>query len=127
MTLPSGSTPLTHASTRGQHMTEDDLLTGIIDALNVGGWLWTHTRRSDLGQTMGMPGVPDIIAVHPTRRTQIVALELKSAKGRMRPGQLEWLTAMRDNGADARVVTPDSYDETWRWLVGDRLIERRRV
>lgn len=101
-------------------MTEDELLHGITDALNVGGWLWYHVRRSDLSGQMGTPGLPDIIAVHPTREAAI-AWELKAERGRYMPGQVEWLDAFGLAGVDARTVTPSTYDEAWRWLVGPRL------
>ena len=111
-------------------MAEDDLLVGLVGdgvrpgALTVGGWLWTHTRRPDLGLTMGTPGVPDIIAVHPQRR-RVLALELKALRGRFRPGQEGWLVALREAGVDARVVRPEDYDALVDELVGDRVIERR--
>ena len=49
-------------------MNEDELLIGVTDALTLGGWLWTHVRRSDLAITQGSPGVPDLWAVHYERR-----------------------------------------------------------
>jgi hypothetical protein len=105
-------------------MTEDELLSGLLDAAFLGGWLVHHIRRSDLALTMGTPGFPDILAVHPKRG--VLVIECKSERGRMEPGQSEWLDAFTDAGVKARVVRPEDYDQTWRHLVGDRLIERRR-
>ncbi len=58
----------------GADMTEDELLAGITEALTFGGWRWTHILRSD-GVTMGMAGLPDIIAVHAGREI-VLAWEL---------------------------------------------------
>lgn len=103
-------------------MTEEDLLAGVTDALSHAGYLWTHQRRSDLALTMGTPGVPDVIAVHP-KRGKVLVLELKSAKGRMEPGQAEWLDAFRGAGIPARIVTPDGYDDLIHELLGDKLVK----
>lgn len=104
-------------------MTEDELLDGITGALTAGGWLWHHVRRSDRALTMGTPGFPDIVAVHPDRKLVFVA-ELKADVGRLEPGQAEWLEGFMGTGVDVRLVRPSGYDATWRWLVGDRLVER---
>lgn len=106
-------------------MTEDELLEGIVDALAAGGWLYQHVRRSDLAVIQGSVGFPDLVAVHPERGL-LVFLELKSATGRVDPAQERWLTSLMVAGMDARVVRPEDYDETWQWLVGDRLIRRGR-
>ena len=105
-------------------MTEDDLLIGITHAMSIGGWLYTHTRRSDLARNMGIPGVPDVWAVHPERGTLLV-LELKSETGTYRPGQQEWLAALRTAGVDARTVRPPDYDALIEELLGDRLLAKR--
>lgn len=105
-------------------MTEDELLDGITGALNAGGWLWHHVRRSDLALTMGTPGFPDIVAVHP-ERGEIFVAELKAEKGRAEPGQPEWIDGFVQAGIRAVFLRPAAYDDAWRYLVGDRLIERR--
>ena len=96
-------------------MTEDDMLRGITQALTLGGWTWTHSRRSDQALTMGTPGVPDIIAVHPKRG--MLVLELKSERGTFRPGQQEWLATLAHVGVDARVIRPADYDALIREVV----------
>lgn len=98
-------------------MTEDDLLVGVTDALTLGGWLWSHHRRSDLALMMGHTGLPDIIAVHPGRR-RLLVLELKTETGRLDPRQREWLAALVGAGVDARIVRPADYDE----LVAELLV-----
>jgi len=103
-------------------MTEDELLAGVTDALTLGGWLWTHHRRSDLALTMGHTGVPDIIAVHPGRR-QLLVLELKTEIGRLDPRQREWIAALLRAGVDARIVRPDDYDDLVHELLAYRDVE----
>ena len=106
-------------------MTEDELLEGITDTLTMGGWLWTHARRSDLAITQGTPGIPDLFAVHPGRRA-FVALELKSNHGQPTADQSLWLTALARAHIDTRLVYPADYDALIVELVGDRLQRKRR-
>jgi hypothetical protein len=40
----------------------------------------------------------------------VFALELKAARGRLGPGQQEWLQALEGGVVDARVVRPDDLD-----------------
>jgi hypothetical protein len=106
-------------------MTEDELLTGILDACMVGGWMTHHIRRSDLAQQMGHGGWPDIFAVHPERR-EVFVVELKTQHGRLMPLQAAWLDALQACGIDAHVLRPDKYDATVEWLLGDKLLRRGR-
>lgn len=106
-----------------QKMAEDDMLVGITDALTLGGWCWHHIRRSDLALQQGQSGWPDIFALHPERGEVFVA-ELKAATGTVDPLQASWLDAFAACGISARVLRPDAYDETYQWLVGDRLLRR---
>jgi hypothetical protein len=62
-------------------MTEDELLQGITQALTLAGWRWTHIINSR-GVTMGDPGLPDIIAVHPNRPGRVLCWELKGQNSR---------------------------------------------
>lgn len=93
----------------GQDMTEDELLQGITEALTFGGWRWTHILRSD-GVTMGMSGLPDIIAAH-AERTLVLAWELKNATNQATLDQWAWLKGLAVCAhVDARVVRPADYD-----------------
>jgi hypothetical protein len=107
-------------------MTEDELLQGVTDALSAGGWYWHHVRRADRAVTMGTPGFPDVLAVHPDRRL-LIAIECKAEGGRFRPGQWDWIRAFAQVGerVDGRVVTPESYDDLIYELIGDRLAQLR--
>ncbi len=105
-------------------MTENELLDGLLDACAVGGWLVHHDRRSDLALQQGDHGFPDIIAVH-KMRTLVIAWEAKVPPNPYRPGQEDWLAAFKAAGVDARTIRPDTYDEAWEWLVGDRMVKVR--
>lgn len=96
-------------------MSEDDLLAEVARLLTLGHWRWHHMRRSDLGQPMGDPGFPDIIAV---RNGVLLAIELKTAKGRMEVGQVEWL---RDLASVVNV-----HDAVWRPATVDEIRELLR-
>lgn len=102
-------------------MSEDELLTGIVEAAASGGWLTYHVRGFHPGIVQGHVGFPDVIAVH-AERGLVVAMELKSDSGRVDEAQYRWLDGFRSAGVDARVVRPADYDITVAWLLGDRLI-----
>lgn len=106
-----------HAAGMVDTMTEAELLAGITEALELSGWLWTHIRRSD-GVTMGDAGLPDVIAVHPTRGL-VLAWELKSARGSATLDQAAWLAGFRRaQTVDARIVRPADYDDALAVIVG---------
>lgn len=104
-------------------MTEDELLTGVCDALAAGGWLYFHVRRSDVGIVQGNVGFPDLACVHAERGLALF-LELKAAAGRVAEWQQRWLDAMRAAGLDARVVRPTDYPALVNEIVGDRLLKK---
>ena len=97
-------------------MSEDQLLTGVTDALTAHGWRWTHHRRSDKALTMGDRGIPDIVAA---RGGRLLFLELKTDSGVLSPDQLAWLAEFPLNSYwfTALVVRPADYDR----LVNDVL------
>jgi hypothetical protein len=97
-------------------MTEDELLAGITEALTLAGWRWTHIRRSDT-VTMGMSGLPDIIAAH-VMRDVVLAWELKSEHGTLSGDQAGWLTVLRNVCVDARVIRPVDYDRALQVIIG---------
>lgn len=105
--------------------TEDELLTGLVEAAAAGGWLTYHVRGWHPGIVQGHVGFPDLVCVH-AERGLLAFLETKTETGRVDEAQERWLAALRAAGVDARVVRPADYEETWRWLVGDRLIAAGR-
>jgi hypothetical protein len=100
-------------------MTEEELLQGITEALTLAGWRWSHHRRSDLGIAQGSPGLPDIIAVHPSRGL-VLAWELKAEGGRVTGDQVAWIAGLAAPKAriDARILYPAHYDRALALIVG---------
>ncbi|MEM0142446.1 MAG: VRR-NUC domain-containing protein [Candidatus Parvarchaeum sp.] len=79
-------------------MSERDLLHNVKQLALLTKWLVYHTydsRRSD-------PGFPDLVLV----KDRIIFVELKTAKGRLRPQQKIWLAALEDTGAEVYVWRP---------------------
>lgn len=86
-------------------MTEKQLQAAIVECARLLGWLTYHTfdsRRSS-------PGFPDLILI---RGGRLIAAELKSETGKMRPEQDAWLEAFIGTGALAAVWRPS------HWLAG---------
>ena len=89
-------------------MTEDELLTAILDAAMWRQWRTHHIRRSDRAIQQGHAGFPDIIAV---RGARLVVAELKSARGRVEEAQTAWLDTFRRTGAECFVWRPADLDD----------------
>jgi hypothetical protein len=118
--------------------TEDDLMRGIADAFGLASsrWLWFHVGRSDLAQSWGSPGVPDIHAVGRIDCLETVGqalvIEAKSSTGRYRPGQEEWLASWAAVGASCApgltravvvlTVGPREYDGLIARILGPMLL-----
>jgi hypothetical protein len=110
-----------------QPMTEDELLSGLTDALTLSGWWWMHVRRSDQAIIQGMQGWPDIFAIHPLRGVAL-AWELKSQTGQATPEQHAWLHAFRamnladrvTHPVDVRLVRPSEYDAALMFVLRGR-------
>ena len=93
-----------------RQMTEDELLTAILEAAAYLGWMIYHVRRSDLGIVQGTPGFPDLVLAKGGRT---LFLELKSWTGHLTDAQRRWLEAIGDG---AQIVTPDRLDSVLRDL-----------
>lgn len=90
-------------------------LQGRVEALLLGaGWLVAHVRDA---RRQRLTGLPDVIAVHPTRR-RLLALELKTRRGRVTPEQQAWLDALAAAGVEARVVRPADWPSLERDVAG---------
>ena len=72
---------------------------GICEQLRLG---WIHHRRSE----MTNPGWPDLVIKAPAGRRGVIFRELKKQRGRVTPGQQEWLDALTADGMDAGVYRP---------------------
>lgn len=97
-------------------MTEDQLKGAVIDLAEANGWLVYSIRRSDQARVQGRrktgEGFPDLLMVHPVRGSML-AVELKSERGKVTPQQVRWLEAF----GTVRHVSPG----VWRpehWLSG---------
>lgn len=90
-------------------VTEDDLLTAIVEAAVWLGWRVHHDRRSDLARQQGHAGFPDVIAI---RGGRIKAFELKSERGQLSGDQFAWQREMPQNSHafEYRVVRPADLD-----------------
>jgi len=96
--------------------TEAEIQKGLIDYLGYQGFEVFHTRYS-IGSD---PGFPDVVAA---REGQIVAIEVKGAKGRLRPMQREWIDLFRSvpGCLFAEVVGPTASSE---WIGYDDALAR---
>jgi hypothetical protein len=112
-------------------MTEDELLQGITQALTLAGWRWTHIINSR-GVTMGDPGLPDIIAVHPNRPGRVLCWELKGQNSRGDNGrptydQVAWIAGLDASaGVDARFIYPADYDQALRDIIYPPVVDISR-
>lgn len=95
-----------------QSMTEDQLLSAIVQMAHVYRWLAYHVRNSRRGIVQGDVGFPDLIMARPPR---LIVAELKDGKPRSMPTmmQAEWLDELRGCGAEAYLWRPID------WLKGD--------
>ena len=84
----------------------------IVELANLSGWLVYYvpdSRRSPAGW-------PDLCLVRPP---QVLFVECKTDKGKVRPEQREWLEALsRCNSVQARVWRPNMWDEIEAMLMG---------
>lgn len=78
-----------------KRMAEDTLKSMVIELAGLTGWLCYSLRRSDRALVQGptAAGFPDLILV---RGDRVLAVELKSEKGRLRESQKAWLDALDD-------------------------------
>ena len=113
-------------------MKEKELQHLITDLLNTFGWIHTHFRpaiRQSGGWSTpitGHAGYPDITAV---KDGQILFIELKSEKGRVRPEQQTWIDHLCINPhVEVYVLRPRDIDGITARLAGDRsALAHRRI
>ena len=73
-------------------MTEDELLTAILEAAQWYGWRVHHVRRSDKALQQGDPGFPDLVLA---RGGVVLFYELKAMRGHLSHAQADWLFHLR--------------------------------
>jgi len=94
----------------GLLMSEADFQKRVTDYATLRGWRWVHIRpaRTAHGWTVpydGDHGLPDLIL---SRRSRVLLVELKSARGTATADQLAWLAALGEHG---RLWTPAHWDD----------------
>ena len=110
----------------GETATESDLLATVIEMAHVLGWRVHHTYDSRINpraprrfgrERYTDPGFPDLVLCRPPR---LLFVELKREDGRLRAGQVDWLDALEDCGAQVMVVRPGDLDELEKMLREER-------
>lgn len=91
-------------------MTEADLSRAVVRYAELCGWrvmTWRNTKAAGLRSHSAL-GFPDLILL---RRARLIAAELKSEKGKLRPGQQEWLEAFQEAGAQSYIWRPKDWTD----------------
>lgn len=92
---------MTGQARREATMRESDFQARVIDLAHLRGWRVHHTRpaRTARGNWItplaGDRGAPDLLLA---RNGAVLLAELKTAAGRLGPGQADWLDALGDHG-----------------------------
>ena len=88
-------------------MTERALSKAVVELATRLGWR-VHTLSDSRSLRSHHPGFPDLFMV---RGEIALAVELKADKGRMRPGQQEWLDALEGVGMLVYVWRPKDWQD----------------
>jgi hypothetical protein len=94
---------------RGCHVSEAAFMASVRELAALTGWRCLHiydSRRSS-------SGFPDLLLA---RRERLVAAELKSERGLVKPAQTEWLAALRQTGCETHVWRPSDWPAVERTL-----------
>jgi hypothetical protein len=98
--------PLPAGYTRPLPMSEATLLTSVRQMAKLGKWLAFH----DTDSRRNNPGLPDLVLLHP-ETGRLLFVELKSATGRIRPEQQQWIDALHRGGHTVRVWRPEQWHD----------------
>lgn len=98
-------------------MTEKAWQQVILDAARWLGYECYHTAFS----LKSSPGFPDLVCAHAGPPPRLVAIEVKSERGRVTPAQARWI-ALFDAvpGVTAMVARPSDWDRVEAALKGER-------
>lgn len=106
-------------------ISENELQGFVMQTAKTGGWVATHFRAARSAQGYRTPlqgdaGFPDTVLVHGGLRRCIFA-ELKSEKGRLSPGQKQWIETLRMvPDVETYVWRPSDMQEILRVLLGHK-------
>jgi hypothetical protein len=92
-------------------MEERDLQVAIVQEAKQLGWMCFHQWNSKHSPA----GFPDLFLVHPATGRRL-ALELKTATGKVSIEQRDWLAALSQCGIPTAVVRPCDRDAVREWL-----------
>jgi hypothetical protein len=89
-------------------VTEDDLLSAVIDLARWRRWRVTHFRpcKTEKGWRTPLQGDPGWVDLALARNGVVILAELKSEKGKLGEGQPEWAAAI---GAQYRLWRPSDW------------------
>ena len=87
-------------------MTEAALQANVLEAARLGGWLYFHDNDSRRNRA----GFLDNVFLHP-ETGRLLFVELKSATGRIRPEQQQWIDALHRGGHTVRVWRPEQWHD----------------
>lgn len=99
------------------HITEAQWQRTVMELALWQGWRVYHVPDS---RRVTDRGYPDLTLVHPDRG-QVVWLELKTNRGRLKPDQREWIAALRRAGQRAYVARPRDVERVEALLCGQEV------
>lgn len=102
-------------------MTEAEWQRQVLDLAELYGWLNYHTYDS----RRSVPGFPDLVLL---RSPELLFVELKREKGKLKPAQKEWIKQLVRVGyanetVEAHIWRPSQFDEVHERLRTPRLSE----
>lgn len=93
-------------------MREREFQRQVTEAASYLGWVCVHFRSMQLNPS----GWPDLICF---RDGQTEIMELKTAKGKLGPRQVEWVERLREAGMSVNVFRPDDWEQIEALLRGE--------
>jgi VRR-NUC domain len=93
---------------RGYEVSEAAFMASVRELAALTGWRVLH-----IYDHCSSGGFPDLLMA---RRDRLVAAELKSERGRVRPAQTDWLAALKQTGCEVFVWRPSDWPAVERTL-----------
>ena len=99
-------------------ISEKEFMAQVVQLLKLFQWKYYHTYRS----TRSPEGFPDLILV---RGCVVLAVELKSEKGKVTEAQEEWLSALRKTAVKVKIWRPSDWEDIVKCLQNDNKVARQ--